>query len=424
MGQNMPIINDISQAQLVLESYISRSNSARHNLGRMKKLMNFLENPQECIKVIHIAGTSGKTSTAYYVAALLKAAGHSTGLTVSPHITRPSERAQINLSVLDDKEYCEKLGQFIDIIESSGIKPSYFELLVAFAFWIFQQYRVEYAVVEVGLGGLIDATNIVNRPDKTCVITDIGIDHIKKLGDTIPKIAIQKSGIIQPNNAVFMHRQDQNIVKIIKQRSDEKNAQLTVVDTGLTNEFQQLNLPEFQKRNLHLAAHVADFVISRDYRAELSLRNIQTAAGTHIPARMESIQLQDKMVILDGSHNEQKIGTLVESMTQSYPNRSINILLAIGVSEKYNLLEKMRLLRKISDKIILTSFDREQSGAKISIDPHVLSEFAKEAGFKNIIIERYADKALEILLSHTDDIGLVTGSFFLVSQIRPLVLEE
>lgn len=425
IGQTMPIITDINQAQSVLESYIfHKADSARNNLDRMRKLMDFLGNPQEKMKVIHIAGTSGKTSTAYFTAALLKAAGYSTGLTVSPHISKPSERAQIGLSALDDKEYCGKLSQFIDIVESSNIKPSYFELLVAFAFWIFSQRGVEYAVIEVGLGGLIDATNVINRPEKTCIITDIGIDHVKKLGDTIPKIALQKSGIIQPGNAVFMYRQDQAIVDIINQQSNAKNAQLTVVDTDLANEFQQLDLPMFQKRNLHLAAQAVNYVIDRDHHTELSAQNILAAAGVHIPARMESVRAQNKLIVLDGSHNEQKIGALVESMAQAYPNRSISILFAIGISEKYNLLDKMKLLRGLSDKIVLTSFDREQSGAKISIDPNVLSEFAKEAGFKTIIIEKHADRALGILLNHTDDIGLVTGSFFLASQIRPLVLGE
>ncbi len=136
----MTTINNIIQAQKLLESYISHQNTSdREDLAKMQGLMNFLGNPQNDLKIIHIAGTSGKTSTAYYVAALLNAAGFSAGLTVSPHIDKPSERAQINLKNLNDDEYCEKLSQFINIIEKYPVKPSYFELLIAFAFWIFNE---------------------------------------------------------------------------------------------------------------------------------------------------------------------------------------------------------------------------------------------------------------------------------------------
>ena len=139
-------------------------------LGRMRKLMDFLGNPQEKIKVMHIAGTSGKTSTSYYTAALLHAAGKKVGLTVSPHVVDVRERAQIGMKVLEKDVWAEKMGEYFELVKGGGQKPSYMEFFMGFAFWLAEKESVDYMVVEVGLGGLYDATNVVLRADKVSLL--------------------------------------------------------------------------------------------------------------------------------------------------------------------------------------------------------------------------------------------------------------
>jgi dihydrofolate synthase/folylpolyglutamate synthase len=169
-------IETFSEASKLLAKFIPPDRPTSYTLDRMEQLMDYLGNPQNRLSVIHIAGTSGKTSTSYYIAALLHATGKTVGLSVSPHIDTIAERAQIDLRPLEESDYCEQLGIFLELIEKSGIQPSYFEVLVAFMYWLFDRRGVDYAVVEVGLGGLLDGTNVVDRSDKVCVITDIGFD--------------------------------------------------------------------------------------------------------------------------------------------------------------------------------------------------------------------------------------------------------
>lgn len=147
-------IKNFNQVQIELEKFIEVTQTGAkqyYDLSRIFPLMNFLDNPQNKLKIIHIAGTSGKTSTSYYVASLLHNAGYNVGLTVSPHVDTINERTQINMIPLPEKEYCSYLNEFLDIVDESDIKVSYFEVLVAFAYWVFAKQKVDYAVIEVGL---------------------------------------------------------------------------------------------------------------------------------------------------------------------------------------------------------------------------------------------------------------------------------
>ncbi len=136
---------------------------------------------------------------------------------------------------MQETEYCREFTVFLGLIERAAIHPSYFELLVAFAYWEFARQKVDYAVVEVGLGGLLDGTNVVHRLDKVCVITDIGLDHMAILGNTLAAIAHQKAGIILPHNVVCMHRQPEEVISVVRQVVAEKQAELRLVPDGCTD---------------------------------------------------------------------------------------------------------------------------------------------------------------------------------------------
>ena len=222
--------------------------------------MDYLGNPQNQLKVIHVAGTSGKTSTSYYAAALLAATGKKVGLTVSPHIAEINERVQINLLPMPEAEFCKELSEFLALIETSQINPSWFEFLIAFDYWEFAKQAADYAVVEVGLGGLLDGTNVIDRADKVCIITDIGLDHVRVLGHSLPEIAAQKAGIIQPRNVVFSYSQAANITDIIKNQAEQMQAELHLIVS-----FSVLNADSRLHDGLQELSHLVDYVITTEF---------------------------------------------------------------------------------------------------------------------------------------------------------------
>lgn len=411
------------QVSLVLDEFITPHDATKeYSLERMYSLLNTLGDPQESLKIIHVAGTSGKTSTAYYIASLLQAAGYKTGLTVSPHIDEINERAQIGLTPLPEAEFCNEFNLFMDILDSSNIKPIYFEVVIAFSLWLFHKRNVDYVVVEVGIGGLLDSTNIVSRSDKICVITDIGLDHTKILGNTIEKIAFQKAGIIQSKNAVFMNQQSPEIMDIFKKRCTSVAAILNVVE----KEPIMTDLPLFQRRNFGLADDVVNFVLARNSQPELSAEKTQTAANIVVPARMEEVKYQEKSVVLDGSHNEQKIEALVRSMKQRYPNKKIHLLVSFGyVEEKQaSVLASLKLLLELGQNIVVTDYIYNPKSSKGDEKAKLLGDIAKQAGFQSITVEPDPTIAFNLFMDDPGEIGLVTGSFFLLNPVRDIVFNK
>lgn len=415
----MVLVKDFTHAQSLFEAFILPAKPApRYTLKRMRLLMAYLGNPQNTLKIIHVAGTSGKTSTAYYAAALLKSSGFTVGLSTSPHIDSIAERAQINLQIIPETLYCQELGIFLDLLEKSNITPSYFEALVAFSFWLFERQGVDYTVIEVGLGGLLDSTNVISRDDKIGIITDIGYDHTEILGSTLPEIAAQKAGIIHKANRVFMHAQDSEIMNVIRSKVETEGASLNIIESDqvlqTTADFQLL--PAFQQRNFSLAYGAVKTLISQP-------ENIKGALATYVPARMEAVQWASKTVILDGSHNEQKMAALVEAMESKYPAKSVVLLVSFGKNKSLSIKANLTLLRTISSHIIITNFDLGKNNMRTPIDAQNISLAARELGFTAELKDNPVE-AFEYALKQSEAIVLVTGSFYLLNHIRPVVAHE
>lgn len=409
-------LRSISEAEKALEQFIgTTSTGRRYSLDRMRSLMKALDNPQNKLKIIHVAGTSGKTSTAYYCAALLHAAGHTVGLTVSPHIDKVSERAQINLAPLEDVVYCRELSEFLALVKKTGLTPTYFEVLVAFAFWQFHKQNVEYAVVEVGLGGLLDSTNVITRPDKVCVITDIGLDHVEILGNTLGEIAAQKAGIIHSGNTVFMYKQAPEILHAVEATCSAVGAKPIFLSTIKPASQHVARLPLFQQRNLSLALKATQYLLGKP----LTIPQINSAADVLIPARAEYIKYLNKTLIIDGSHNPQKLSALIETLgTITQPPI---LLVSFGENKEASLEENLKILHKISDAIIVTRFSLGEATPRKAVDPAILQRIAQKVGFTDITVEPDPVKALSFLMKRRELLGVVTGSFYLLNHIRPII---
>ncbi len=407
---------------MALRQFYEVPGSNTYTLDRMRSLVKYLDNPQEKLKIVHIAGTSGKSSTAYYTAALLQASGANVGLSVSPHVVSLSERAQINRTMLPEADFCEALGEFMDLVLSSGVKPSYFETMVAFAFWLFARNKLDYAVIEVGLGGLLDGTNVIARPDKVCIITDIGFDHTNVLGDSLAKIATQKAGIIQPHNHVFIYKQADEVMQVVREASKRQTATLYEVTQADEPAITELRLPLFQQRNFFLAEQTVNYVLQRDGIAPLQAAQIKAAAETHIPSRMDVFQVNGKTLVVDGAHNEQKMKTLLESMRARFGNQPVAALVAF-VSARDNRWQ--RALNLLSDYTLdITAFNQEPDDMpKSFIPPQEIAAYLARQG-KTCSIEPDLAKAYRNLLQHPEPILLITGSLYLYSGIRPLINEK
>jgi dihydrofolate synthase/folylpolyglutamate synthase len=419
----MKQLKSFTEANCALAQFIPNSRVAgSYTLERPLALMDYLGNPQNLLKVVHVAGTSGKTSTSYYAAALLSATGKKVGLTVSPHVNEVNDRLQINLKPMAETEFCSELSEFLALIETSKISPSYFECLVAFAYWEFVRQKVDYAVIEVGLGGKFDGTNVISRADKVCIITDIGLDHVQVLGNTIAEITSQKAGIIQPQNAVFTYRQTNEITDIINQQCAHQYAELHLIEP-LTSVVSDLSfLPLFQQRNFYLAQQAVNYTIERDSILQLSPRSVIAAAKTHIPARMETFNYKDKIIILDGAHNAQKLHALVESISSKYSGQSAAAMIsfsALNASTRLN--DGLQEISRLVKHVIVTEFGVDQDIHQQSVEAEVITHACQEIGLKSIVI-RDPIAAFKALLTSPEKILLVTGSFYLLNPVRPYVL--
>lgn len=410
-------IESIQHAEQVLQKYVP---NVRKFLGdglsldRMWQLLEAAGNPQDGLKIIHIAGTSGKTSTCYYVTSILQQSGKKVALTVSPHVDRVTERLQINGVEMPEKVFCNDLGEFLEKIKIVP-SPSYFEVLISFVFWAANKYGVDYLVLETGMGGLLDATNVAKRADKVCGITDIGYDHMNVLGSSLSEIAEQKAGIIHENNSVFMYKQSDEIMQSINRRVTEKNAALHTFQEktlALNTKLNLNGLAEFQKRNWLLAEQICNFVAKRDDFTIV----VPDAKSITVPARIELVSLSDsRNLIFDGAHNQQKMKVFVSSFKSLYPNQKADILVAFKEGKDY---EKAILeLSSICKKLIVTTFDVSQDLPAKSQDPEAIVKKAQDIGLSAEVVTDHK-LAFQKLINSESSLKLITGSFYLISQIR------
>ncbi len=417
-------IRNILEAEAELAKYIPK---VRELLGkditleRMRPLMKALGNPQHKLKIIHVAGTSGKTSTAYYLASLLKQSGKKVGLTVSPHIDSVTERVQINLKPVSETEFRQALGEFLELIKNVDPEPTYFELMIAFVYWYFAKTKVDYAVIETGLGGLHDATNIAQQSDKVCVITDIGFDHVHVLGKTLAEIAAQKAGIIHPGNQVFAYSQTKEVDDALSERAKQQEAMLNML--SLSDQRACGNqLPDFQKRNWCLAARVYKYIAERDSLPELSDDQLLASQNVVIPGRMEGRQVGTKTIVMDGAHNSQKMQAFVDSFRHKYPGQKVPVLLSLKSDKEHQ--EVLRELLPICSELIITSFQTSEDLPATPNDPNVLAEEAKRIGSQHIKIEPNPFKAYKLLLNTKTKLAVVTGSFYLIADLHRDILSS
>lgn len=414
-------VTSLEQAHDALHNYYSlakKQNGDDSALSRMLPLLEAAGNPHERLKVVHVAGTSGKTSTCYYLSALLCSSGKKVGLTVSPYVDTILERIQLDGLPISEAEFCDKLSEFLSLIKNIDPTPGYFEVMVAFALWFFDRVGVDYVVLETGIGGMYDSTNVINRNDKICVITDIGMDHMQILGNTIEKIAAQKAGIIQRHNDVFMYRQSDEVMSVIHARVSAQRARLYECTEFVGDELSKTAL--YQQRNWHLSMQVYEYIASRDH---LHVQTALKPEDVSIPGRMQEVTLpDDTLLIYDGAHNAQKMKAFVESFQAKFPGQMADVLVAFKDDKAYE--EVLAVLKPITTKLYATNLDHEQGSHKSGYQVASMSvdEIVQTARYLAIPVEGFSSytDAFSQLLKSPQKYKIVTGSLYLLGLVREL----
>ena len=412
----------------MIQEWLKKSESIprKHGLYRMEAILEALGNPERGLKSIHIAGTNGKGSTAAMVTAFAKAHGLRVGTFTSPHMDSIRERIQLDGVPLGEEPFWQA-ASVIKEVESRLLEEwgafNYFEILTAMMFVVFQQEAVDLAIIEVGIGGLLDNTN-VGHP-LVSVITTIGLDHQDLLGSTLEEITAQKAGIIKSGQQVVVGPVARECMDVIHEIASEKGATVQAFgedfslvedsyqDEAFTIPLEQLALKgAFQKENATVAIRAFRSwmeATGRSVQAEFIEAALRVVSW---PGRMEVLQ-ETPLVIIDGAHNLPAIERLVQNMTAHVGKEQTLLFSALTRKDSQQML--LRLQEALPDvNIILTSFhpSRGMSIARSDVEAYLDSpQVSYEESFEDVI-DRFA--------SSTDDKSelWVTGSLYFIAEVR------
>ncbi|PAB54784.1 bifunctional folylpolyglutamate synthase/dihydrofolate synthase [Lactobacillus johnsonii] len=389
----------------------------KNDLSYIRRILKHLNNPQDNVKTIHVTGTNGKGSTSYYLSNLLQKAGQKTGLFVSPYIYEFNERIQLNgknISNNDLIKIANEIETAIEILKKDDPNFSLvtFEYEVALAFQFFAQENCDYAVIEVGIGGEHDKTNVIIP--EVSVITTIGLDHEKIIGPTLKDIAEEKSGVIKSNKPVVLGNVPQNVLEILLNKAQSENSKSFL----LGRDFQIKIMPdviEYQdSKNLYnfaLRPLVEAYDIGVAVQAiqllqlDLDRKKIEEAINeTRIPGRYDVIQTSPE-IIVDGAHNLQAMENLLNLVRKKKKGQ---IYVLLGMMKDKDLGPVTKLFK--DEKVTLTRIDYPRA-ARLEDFP---KEAQKEFEYKENFEEAYTSLKNKL---QADDMLLVTGSFYLVGAV-------
>ena len=400
----------------------------KNDLTNTYRLCEILDNPQQKFKSIHVAGTNGKGSTSHMLAAILQCAGYKTGLYTSPHLKEFTERIKINGVEVEKEFVIDIVNQLQPALEQ--IKPSFFEMTVAMAFEYFSREAVDIAVIEVGLGGRLDSTNVITPV--LSVITNISFDHQDILGDTLEKIAFEKAGVIKPDVPVVISERQFEVEQIFTDQATQRGAPLTFASEGirlnanddgfdvylhdkiwlkdltpeLKGNYQQKNIPGVLAAVLQLRG--LGFDIS-DSAVRQGIASVVTLTG--LKGRWQKLR-DNPLTICDTGHNADGIKEVVAQI-QSTPHRHLHFV--FGVVKEKERSEVLKLLPKGA------SYYFCQARIPRALDATLLAKEAYAFGLAGKIIPDVNDALREATLNaEKDDLVFIGGSTFVVAEIDGL----
>ena len=409
-------------------------------LDRIRRLLKELGDPHHRFRSIHIAGTNGKGSTASYIVSVLKESGYRTGLYTSPHLNRFTERITISGEEIPHEKVAHYTEKLFDIIHSSGpdFKPTYFEVTTAMAFAYFAEELVDFAVIETGLGGRLDATNVVIP--EISLITNVALEHTDYLGETIEEIAREKGGIIKTGVDIITGEVDPRVLKVLQEICEKQGSRLVRADHEIragqitkdpsrgsrTFDFRGeaarwdgvsiALLGPFQVRNALLALGALESLIRKGVSIpEAALR--RGLSNARWPGRMEVIS-HDPFVMVDGAHNPHAAEALLTALEEDLDYR--RLILVIGILQDKDIPAVVNPLIPYAAHLVLTKPENTRGS-----DPHLLSKTIQQPGLKVWVKDRIPE-AVDFAgsLYEKGDLILVTGSLYTVGEARGYLLGE
>ena len=402
---------------------------AKIGLTRMKDLLKLLGNPQKDMKYIHIAGTNGKGSASIMSQSILTKAGYRTGRYISPHIDTFNERMSIDGELISDEELREEAKRIKEAIRQMNEEPTDFEIITAMAFDWFHRKHCDLVVLEVGMGGRLDATNVITSP-LCSVIMHIGLDHTEFLGNTVQEIAREKAGIIKAHCPVIVYDQAEDVLDVIRKYAYNIQADMHVtapdlceMETASLHEqifsyrshlHIRLNMPgRYQIRNACVVLDLMDLLRTHGFPvSETAIR--EGLQDVRWPGRYELMQ-DDPAVILDGAHNPNGVEALVDSLQASFPKRKI--IFVVGVMRDKDIhdmiLKTAPYAKEFIAEVPISGYDRT-----LQID--ALMKEIRSCFSGPVTPADSVNEGLTVALAHAErsDVIVCFGSLYQVAAVR------
>lgn len=401
---------------------------SRLGLKRIETLMGLLGNPQKQTKFIHVAGTNGKGSVCAMVSAILTRAGYTTGLYTSPHLFRINERMKVNGADITDEELTLLAAQVKPVVAQMEDQPTEFERITAMALLYFQQKHCDVVVLEVGLGGRLDSTNVIDAPE-VAVITDIGLEHTEVLGDTLEKIAAEKAGIIKPGADVVLAGQTPEVEGVVRRVCEQQGCPLRITDGALEElvscdlDGQILNyrnrnnlrlrlIGDYQYKNAAVALDVIDTLAGR---RGFRIPESAVAAGLASvawPGRFEVLR-HDPLVLVDGAHNPGGVSELAKCLRTYLPGRKMTMLMGVMADKGYGDMIRMAAPFATDFVAVAPESERALGSAALRTEIETLTGLPAQdgGGVKQGLALAMAGKG-------AGDIICAFGSLYQVGEIR------
>lgn len=414
---------------------------SNYGLERTFRILELLGNPHEKLKLIHIAGTNGKGSTTAMVSKVLRGAGYKVGMYTSPYLEEFEERIQINGENIDKNilvNLLEEVKKVIEkVIEEGYEHPTEFEIITALMFLHFYNEQVDYAVIEVGLGGRLDSTNVITP--QVSVITSISLDHVNILGDNLTDIAMEKSGIIKENVPVVLYPQEKDAEKVVLKVAQEKNSKVYLVEKSncnlirinseelyqevevkCTKNIYSVKLPllgEHQILNLSVALNTIEtlfekenIIISKEL-IEKSLEDVKWIG------RLEVLRKRPTVVI-DGAHNLDGIKALRKNIEKYFKYNKVYLLLGILADKQVG--EMVKEITPIAEKVYALTPHSDRAELCEDLRKEIL-----EYNPNVIALENYKDAfSLALKEAKEEDLILISGSLYMIGDMRKIITSK
>ncbi len=393
-------------------------------LDNMEQVLEALNRPDHQYNIIHVAGTNGKGSTCTMTQNILTENGYKTGLYTSPQLYKINDRIHIDHEEISDEDYLEVFNDIVEICERERIPITEFELITAIAFEYFARKKCDFVVLEVGMGGRLDATNIIDQPLLT-VITSIALDHTDYLGDTLEEIAHEKGGIIKNTAAVILYPQEKEVEDVIYRIAEKKDVVVispdfqAIQNIEIQESFQSFDykgkrielglMGSYQVKNSAMVLEIISYLENLGYSMNWK-KVLQGLKKTKMIARLQKVQ-DNPVILLDGAHNEQGISELKKALMAIYPNQKFVFIFGVLKDKEY--IKEVEALSTIAKAFIAVEPDYPERKLESSALKELLDKYSDEVTDLEKISAAidYANK------EYKEEIIIICGSFYQVKDV-------